>query len=37
MNFQKIVGCGLLACLLGSCSVIVPQRTPPGVTVDLVP
>ena len=37
MNFQKIVGCGLLACVWGSCSVIVPQRTPPGVTVDLVP
>ena len=37
MNFQKIVGCGLLACVWGSCSVIVPQRTPPGVSVDLVP
>lgn len=37
MNLQKIVHYGLIPILLASCSVVGPQRTPPGVTVDLVP
>lgn len=37
MNFPKITATVLLGVLLSSCSVLVSQRTPPGVTVDLVP
>ena len=37
MKFHHIACYTLIAALLSSCSVIVPQGTPPGVTVDLIP
>lgn len=37
MKFQQILLYGLVVFLLASCAVMVPQHTPPGVTVDLVP
>lgn len=37
MKIQIIVPWVLLMVLLGGCTTFVPQRTPPGVTVDLVP
>ncbi len=37
MKFHPIALGGLLILLLGSCASFVSQRTPPGVTVDLVP
>lgn len=37
MNLPKIIAVALLGVLLSSCSMLVSQRTPPGVTVDLIP
>jgi len=37
MNIHQISRCLLATVLLSSCAVMVPQSTPPGVTVDLVP
>ncbi|MFO1483828.1 MAG: N-acetylmuramoyl-L-alanine amidase [Verrucomicrobiaceae bacterium] len=37
MKCQPFIRCGFAAVLLSSCSIMVPQGTPPGVTVDLIP
>ncbi|MCB1276017.1 N-acetylmuramoyl-L-alanine amidase [Prosthecobacter sp.] len=37
MNSSRMLLGGLGACLLASCAMMVPQHTPPGVTVDLIP
>ncbi len=37
MNIHQISRCLLATVLLSSCAVMVPQSTPPGVTVDLMP